>query len=341
MIEAAQRDRAAFAPLYERYVDQIFAYAHSLTRNRELAEDVTAATFAKAIEDLPRFEWRGVPYSAWLYRVASNLVARQARRPAWVDIDTHQPIDHVTPEAIAEQRDREAAVRSAVALLPDDQRQAVVLRFGGEHGLSEEQIAGYIEAELKDSGAQRLAATPAPISAPREPRPRRQKSLDPKEDFMRMLRLSGLDTDGMADETRDAFVNMAENLGIDAADAEELVDLYLEETEEKALAPVAKPTPARLESAKAAPVALRSKEKPPVTAKTLARSPSEQTQKPATRIRQIFSCSCGEVNDLPADRKAKSRILGRIFDANQEDRVFTRAAATRPATANPTTWINM
>jgi formylglycine-generating enzyme required for sulfatase activity len=104
-------------------------------------------------------------------------------------------------------------------------------RFGGEHGLSEEQIASYIEAELKDSGAQRMAATPAPVAAPRESRPRRQKSLDPKEDFMRMLRLSGLDTEGMADETRDAFVNMAENLGIDAADAEDLVDLYLEEAD--------------------------------------------------------------------------------------------------------------
>src|ERR1035437_1715797 len=43
MIEAAQRDRAAFAPLYERYVDQIFAYAHTLTRHRELAEDVERA----------------------------------------------------------------------------------------------------------------------------------------------------------------------------------------------------------------------------------------------------------------------------------------------------------
>ena len=132
MIEAAQRDRAAFAPLYERYVDQIFAYAHTLTRNRELAEDVTASTFAKAIEDLPRFEWRGVPYSAWLYRVAANLVARQARRAPWVDIDTHQPVDTASPEVIVEQRDREATVRAAVATLPHDQRQAVLLRFGGD-----------------------------------------------------------------------------------------------------------------------------------------------------------------------------------------------------------------
>src|SRR5256885_16399342 len=109
-------------------------------------------------------------------------------------------------------------------------------QFGAEHGLTEEQIVEYIEAELKDSGAQRVTRVPAPppVEAPRPQRTRRQKSVDPKEDFMRMLRLSGLDTDGMADETRDAFVNMAENLGLDAAEAEELVDLYLEEADKMA-----------------------------------------------------------------------------------------------------------
>src|ERR1700716_4763799 len=102
LIEAAQRDRAAFAPLYERYVDQIFAYAYSLTHNRELAEDVTAATFARAMEELPRFEWRGVPYSAWLYRVAANLVARDKRRPGWIELQPHVPSDMLGPEEGAE-----------------------------------------------------------------------------------------------------------------------------------------------------------------------------------------------------------------------------------------------
>jgi RNA polymerase sigma-70 factor, ECF subfamily len=150
-VEAAQRDRAAFAPLYERYVEQIFAYAYTLTRNRELAEDVTASTFAKALEDLPRFEWRGVPYSAWLYRVASNLVARQARRPAWSNLDAHQPVDDASPELIVEQRSREAEVRAAVAELPDDQRQAVLLRFGG--GLRNREIAEIME---RSEGAVKL-----------------------------------------------------------------------------------------------------------------------------------------------------------------------------------------
>ncbi|MGI8847256.1 MAG: RNA polymerase sigma factor [Candidatus Dormibacteria bacterium] len=132
LVLAAQRDRADFAPLYERYVDQIFAYVFTLTRERELSEDVTAATFAKAIEELPRFEWRGVPYSAWLYRVASNQVARGKRRPGWLELDAHTASEDGVPPDIVEGLERAEGVRAAVAQLPDDQRQAVVLRFAGD-----------------------------------------------------------------------------------------------------------------------------------------------------------------------------------------------------------------
>ncbi|MEY2498955.1 MAG: hypothetical protein QOD12_2511 [Verrucomicrobiota bacterium] len=115
-------------------------------------------------------------------------------------------------------------------LTPEEEKS--LHQFGSEHGLTQEQIASYIEAELKDSGARRVAAETKQVPEPRkELRARRQSSVDPKEDFLRMLRLSGLDSDGMADETRDAFVNMAENLGIDASDAEDLVDRYLEEAD--------------------------------------------------------------------------------------------------------------
>ena len=132
MILAAQRDRSAFAPLYQRYVDQIYAYAYTLTHNREQAEDVTAATFARAIEELPRFEWRGVPYSAWLYRVAANQVAREKRRPGWIELSPHTSDDVPGPEEAALTADRDAMVRAAVEALPRDQREAVLLRFGGD-----------------------------------------------------------------------------------------------------------------------------------------------------------------------------------------------------------------
>ena len=131
-ILAAQRDREQFAPLYERYVDQIYAYAYGLTRSREQAEDVTAATFAKAMEELPRFEWRGVPYSAWLYRVAGNLVARSKRRPGWIELQPQLLAAPGDPADVAEGHARAAEVRAEVAALPTDQRQAVLLRFGGD-----------------------------------------------------------------------------------------------------------------------------------------------------------------------------------------------------------------
>ena len=150
LILAAQRDQAAFAPLYERYVDQIFAYIYTLTRNRELAEDVTAATFAKGLEELPRFEWRGVPYSSWLYRVASNLVARQRRRPGWIELSPSMASDDPSPLEEVERLDRAEEVRAAVRALPDDQRQAVALRFAGEmHNREIAEIMGRSEGAVK------------------------------------------------------------------------------------------------------------------------------------------------------------------------------------------------
>ncbi len=113
-----------------------------------------------------------------------------------------------------------------------------LLRFGREHKLTDEQILGYIEAELRDSGATRAPVAEAPPEedvprAVRAPRPRR-RTLAPKDEFLRMLQLTGLDSDGMSDDTRDAFVNMAENLGIDPSEAEDIIDLYLDEADAKA-----------------------------------------------------------------------------------------------------------
>ena len=118
-------------------------------------------------------------------------------------------------------------------LTPDEEKN--LLRFGIEHGLAQEQMVGYIEAELRDSGAQRVLPTAAPSAEPapvvqRAPRPRRQ-ALAPKDEFLRMLRLTGLDSEGMSDDTRDTFVSMAGNLGLEEDEAEALVDQYLDEVD--------------------------------------------------------------------------------------------------------------
>jgi len=101
-----------------------------------------------------------------------------------------------------------------------------LMRFGHERGLTKEQMIFWIEAKLKESGAQRVAP-PAPVSSAKG---NGQTPSNPQEEFLRMLRLSGLDGEAMTDDQRDAFINMAENLGLGASEAEDLVDLYLEET---------------------------------------------------------------------------------------------------------------
>ena len=118
------------------------------------------------------------------------------------------------------------------------QEEETLLEFGRQHGLTDERMLKLIEAELRDCGGVRVTPPTPEESAAVE---KTKAQLDPKEDFMRMLRLSGLDADDMTDDQRDAFVNMAENLGIEPGDAEDLVDLYLEEIEEHAAPPLLKP----------------------------------------------------------------------------------------------------
>ncbi|MGA7988038.1 MAG: RNA polymerase sigma factor [Candidatus Dormiibacterota bacterium] len=167
-ILAAQRDRTAFATLYERYVDQIHAYVYTLTHDVEQADDVTAATFTRAMEELPRFQWRGVPYSAWLYRVAGNLVSRDRRRPGWIELEPRMLRDTgADPSEFAEVNDRAEEVRSAVAALPHDQRQAILLRFGGDLRNREiAEVMGRSEGAVKLLTFRALTALRRRLGAP-------------------------------------------------------------------------------------------------------------------------------------------------------------------------------
>ena len=81
LVERAQSgDMAAFEALYRYYVTKIHAFAYRRTHSREIAEDVTAATFERAYRQLERFEWRGGGFGAWLFRIASNELSDHYRR---------------------------------------------------------------------------------------------------------------------------------------------------------------------------------------------------------------------------------------------------------------------
>jgi RNA polymerase sigma-70 factor, ECF subfamily len=131
LIEAAKQDPARFQELYDRYFDQIYSYVYYHGGSREQAEDITAATFQRGLEDLPNFQWRGVPYSAWLYRVAGNLLSRDRRRPAWLELlDTQYRGDQPEePDEVVLRRDENSRLHDAIRSLPSDQRQAILLRF--------------------------------------------------------------------------------------------------------------------------------------------------------------------------------------------------------------------
>ena len=128
-----------------------------------------------------------------------------------------------------------------------------LIRFGTERALSEAQISSLIEDALQETGAQRAATPSAPTHLAELP-----AASNPQDEFLRMLRLSNLDSLSMSDDQRDTFIDMAENLGLDPGEAEDLVDLYLEEADEKALAALPKPPAPKFEikasSAQPAPV---------------------------------------------------------------------------------------
>lgn len=89
-IQAAQQDSLHFRPLYERYFEPIFRFIHRRTADEHLAADITSQVFLKALQRLENYSFRGVPFSAWLFRIAGNEVAqhyRQAKKNRVVGID--------------------------------------------------------------------------------------------------------------------------------------------------------------------------------------------------------------------------------------------------------------
>jgi formylglycine-generating enzyme required for sulfatase activity len=117
-----------------------------------------------------------------------------------------------------------------------------LLRFGTERALTEPEMSSMIEEALQESGAQRQTAPP-PVSNITEA-PAKISTANPQEDFLRLLRLSNLDSMSLSDDQRDTFIDMAENLGLEPGEAEDLVDLFLEEADEKSMAAPPSPTPA-------------------------------------------------------------------------------------------------
>ena len=132
LITAAQADPARFGDLYDRYVHRVYGFVSRRVGNRAEAEDITSAVFEQALTSLPRFEWRGVPFTAWLIRIAANALADHWRRTAR---ETGEPSAEVPDVAGMAAIERRAMLFQLVERLPDLQRRVIELRFGEDRSI--------------------------------------------------------------------------------------------------------------------------------------------------------------------------------------------------------------
>ena len=135
LIEAAQKDPSRFAELYELNFDRVYAYIARRVRDRAETQDLTAHVFQQALANLGKYKWRGVPFAAWLFRIAGNAIADHARRN--VNKTNDQVVEPTAPPIDLEEVERSAHLFRAVEKLPEDQRRVIVLRFAEEKSIRE------------------------------------------------------------------------------------------------------------------------------------------------------------------------------------------------------------
>jgi RNA polymerase sigma-70 factor (ECF subfamily) len=151
--EARGGDPDAFAAIFDRYHQPVYRFIASRIQRPADAEDLTQLVFVKALEALPRYESRGVPFGGWLFRLARNVVidhVRTHRVTAELEQVLEQADHERGPDEWAMTRQELESVRAALATLTDEQREAISLRFFA--GLSAKEAA---EAMGKQEGTVR------------------------------------------------------------------------------------------------------------------------------------------------------------------------------------------
>lgn len=152
---ASQGDRDAFGQLYERYTERIFNYVYYRTGNVHDAEDLTARVFQRAMNHIHNYTDRGVPFSAWLYRIAHNLVAnwhRDRSRKQEIPLNDLPVLpakgDH--PETTLVRTEEQDALLRLIRRLPSERQNLLILKFVENLSNAEiGQIMGRSEGAVK------------------------------------------------------------------------------------------------------------------------------------------------------------------------------------------------
>jgi RNA polymerase sigma-70 factor (ECF subfamily) len=143
LIARAKKDPAAFGVLYERYVAQIYRYLYYRTSNPQDAEDLTARTFYRALKNLPRYQDRGLPFAAWLYRIAHNAVANwlrdRSRKPVVALDAAGGAVSHERePHKHVEEEEKREQLLKTLHRLPSERQELLILKF--MEGMSNAEI---------------------------------------------------------------------------------------------------------------------------------------------------------------------------------------------------------
>jgi len=135
---ARDRDRDAVACLFDRYYDAVYRYAYARLGHVGDAEDAASETFHAMLRSLPRFRWRGVPFEAWLFRIAKSKVVdvvrhrsrvRTSEQGVGTEVETDVGADDGDPARLVAAHEARRALVAEVDRLPRDQRDVVMLRF--------------------------------------------------------------------------------------------------------------------------------------------------------------------------------------------------------------------
>jgi len=171
LVALAKTDPEAFGELYQRSVDRIYNYIYYRTGNVADAEDLTARTFYQALGSIQRYMDQGVPFIAWLYRIAHNLVANHHRAQGrWkaTSLDDLEPVSKPAdnPARAVEASERKRALWSAIRRQPEERQRLLILKFAER--LSNEEIGtmmGRTESSIKSLYFRTLKALKADLEA--------------------------------------------------------------------------------------------------------------------------------------------------------------------------------
>lgn len=138
--EAISGNQAAFSRLYGEHFDKVYRYVYFRVSVRSEAEDITQEVFLKALQSIGSFKWREVPFAAWLFRIAHNMVIdhmrKQSKRKV-VPLEEAWAVSTEDPVAITEQRFEMADLAAALKRLPPAQQEVISLRFMAEMPIAE------------------------------------------------------------------------------------------------------------------------------------------------------------------------------------------------------------